>query len=76
MSIEKRAGSLSRSFRTLITSVAPEGKKRLRSLRTFASFDGRTSIDIKVLTDLKTRFPNPENPENPENLGNLENLAF
>ena len=34
------------------------------------------SIDMQVLTDLKTRFPNPENPaQNPENLENPENPA-
>ena len=38
MSIEKRMGSFSRSFRTLIISVASEGKQRLRSLRTLGLF--------------------------------------
>ena len=55
MSIESVLCLFSRSVRTLITSVAPEAKKRLRSLRTFSPCYYRTSIDIKVLTDLKPK---------------------
>ena len=42
----------------------------IKVLRTFSPCYYRTSIDIKVLTDLKTSFPNPDN------LANLENPAF
>ena len=53
MSIEKRAGSLSRSFRTLIISGAPEAEKRLRSLRTLGIF-----ISIRCY-----RHAGPKGPE-------------
>ena len=36
----------------------------LRSLQTFSPCDGCASIDIKVLTDLKPSFPNPDNLAN------------
>ena len=49
-------------------SGAPEAKKRLRSYGPFRRVIAE-SIDIKVLTDLKPSFPNPEN------LANLVNPA-
>ena len=39
----------------------------IKVLRTFSPCDSRASIDIKVLTDLKASFPNPDNLENLEN---------
>ncbi len=55
MSIESVLCLFSRSVRTLITSGAPEAKKRLRSLRTLGLFM-LGAIDIKVLTDLFSVF--------------------
>ena len=51
MSIESVLCLFSRSVRTLITSGAPEAKKRLRSYGPFLRVIAE-SIDIKVLTDL------------------------
>ena len=51
MSIEKRAGTLSRSFRTLIEK--PRGvAKFIKVLQTLNLFAGSAAIDIKVLKDL------------------------